>query len=76
LNLKRNFTSLVFISSLLLFQTQLCTATYWRVLIPATEYAPGKPPPPHLSPFVNAEEEGYTPDYQAGAVHVECSLDL
>ena len=37
----------------------------WRVLIPAGEYAPGKPPPPHLSPFVNAEDEGYTPDYQA-----------
>ena len=37
----------------------------WRVLIPTADYAPGKPPPPHLSPFVNAEDEGYTPDYQA-----------
>jgi pescadillo protein len=36
----------------------------WRVLIPTSDYAPGKPPPPHLSPFVNAEDEGYTPDYQ------------
>ena len=36
----------------------------WRVLIPPAEYFPGKPPPPHLSPFVDAEEEGYTPDYQ------------
>ena len=36
----------------------------WRVLIPTKEYAPGVPPPPHLSPFVDAEDEGYTPDYQ------------
>eukprot|EP00227_Mantoniella_beaufortii_P019188 CAMPEP_0197575710 /NCGR_PEP_ID=MMETSP1326-20131121/1012_1 /TAXON_ID=1155430 /ORGANISM="Genus nov. species nov., Strain RCC2288" /LENGTH=734 /DNA_ID=CAMNT_0043138523 /DNA_START=104 /DNA_END=2308 /DNA_ORIENTATION=- len=36
----------------------------WRILIPTGEYTPGKPPPPHLSPFVNAEDEGYTPDYQ------------
>ncbi|EEH52965.1 uncharacterized protein MICPUCDRAFT_44858 [Micromonas pusilla CCMP1545] len=36
----------------------------WRVLIPTEEYKPGTPPPPHLSPFVNSEEEGYTPDYE------------
>ena len=36
----------------------------WRVLIPVAAYEPGKPPPPHLSPFVNADDEGYTPDYQ------------
>ena len=36
----------------------------WRVLIPPAEYFPGKPPPPHLAPFVDAEEEGDTPDYQ------------
>ena len=30
----------------------------FRVLMPAELYAPGKVPPPHLSPFVNNEEEG------------------
>lgn len=35
----------------------------FRVLVPTDLYAPGRLPPPHLSPFVNNEEEGYTPDY-------------
>lgn len=35
----------------------------FRILAPASMYAPGKVPPPHLSPFVNDEEEGYTPDF-------------
>ena len=34
-----------------------------RFLIPTTEYEPGKKPPPHLSPFVDNEAEGYTPEY-------------
>ena len=33
------------------------------VLAPASLYAPGLVPPPHLSPFVDNEAEGYTPEY-------------
>ncbi|CAI5958147.1 unnamed protein product [Closterium sp. NIES-65] len=36
-----------------------------RILLPSAPYAPGLVPPPHLSPFVNHEEEGYLPDYAA-----------
>ena len=35
----------------------------FRVLVPAAEYAPGRKPPPHLSPFLDYAEEGYVPDY-------------
>jgi pescadillo protein len=34
-----------------------------RVLMPAELYAPGSTPPPHLSPFVDNEAEGYTPEF-------------
>jgi pescadillo protein len=34
-----------------------------RVIVRAILYAPGKVPPPHLSPFVDAEAEGYMPEY-------------
>jgi hypothetical protein len=34
-----------------------------RVLMPSELYAPGTVPPPHLSPFVDNEAEGYTPEF-------------
>ncbi|KAF5198408.1 Pescadillo-like protein [Thalictrum thalictroides] len=34
-----------------------------RILLPTDIYAVGRVPPPHLSPFVDNEAEGYVPEY-------------
>lgn len=46
----------------------------FRVLVDARLYAPGVIPPPHLSPFVDAEEEGYVPDYLATLRKMQASF--
>jgi pescadillo len=35
----------------------------FRVLVPAGEYAPGRKPPPHLSPFLDYAQKGYVPEH-------------
>uniref|UniRef100_A0A2N9HG41 Pescadillo homolog n=1 Tax=Fagus sylvatica TaxID=28930 RepID=A0A2N9HG41_FAGSY len=34
-----------------------------RVILPTEDYMVGRVPPPHLSPFVDHESEGYVPEY-------------
>jgi pescadillo protein len=44
-----------------------------RVLMPAGLYEPGRAPPPHLSPFVRDEEEGYVPDFAATVARLQAA---
>ena len=41
----------------------VCDCANWRVLIPPKDYAPECECPPHLSPFIGADDDGYTPEY-------------
>ncbi|CAM0875304.1 unnamed protein product [Alopecurus aequalis] len=34
-----------------------------RIILPTKDYIVGRVPPPHLSPFVDNDEEGYVPEY-------------
>ncbi|CAD7697662.1 unnamed protein product [Ostreobium quekettii] len=47
-----------------------------RLLLPADGYAPGKTLPPHLSPFVDYEDEGYVPDYALQIKRLQESANL
>ncbi len=46
----------------------------FRVMADAELYAPGKQPPPHLSPFVSYEEDGYIPDYAKAMLKLQARL--
>lgn len=49
----------------------------FRVLAKAELYGVGQVPPPHLSPFVQSDEEGYVPDYLQTMLKLQvCSMKL
>ena len=48
----------------------------FRVLAQPELYAVGKVPPPHLSPFVQLEEEAYVPDYLQTMLKLQASISV
>lgn len=40
-------------------------------LLPTSQYKPGVPPPPHLSPFTDNQQEGYVPSRQKEIMHMK-----
>ena len=46
----------------------------FRVLADAELYTPGKHPPPHLSPFVTYDDEGYVPDYAKAMLKLQVKI--
>jgi hypothetical protein len=43
--------------------------------MPSELYAPGVVPPPHLSPFVDNEAEGYTPEFAQTIKQLQVSVN-
>lgn len=46
-----------------------------RLLLPTPDYALGRVPPPHLSPFVDNEKEGYLPEYAETLTRLQAASD-
>lgn len=46
-----------------------------RLLLPTRDYALGRVPPPHLSPFVDNEKEGYLPEYAETLKRLQAASD-
>ncbi|KAK7293423.1 hypothetical protein RJT34_16288 [Clitoria ternatea] len=45
-----------------------------RIILPTENYLVGRTPPPHLSPFINYDEEGaYVPDYAKTIKHLQAA---